>query len=307
MTTSSLSSSAQAAVADVPRSRWPWPAQVGAAVVGLILATVVAVLLGVALSGLGLSQDDPAVAVLLSLTLMVAATGLVALAARLDGRRRLADLIGRVGAARHLTGLLAGMTISVVVVLGVGMATTAAGLTRAAEDESSGLPLAAAVVVGLAHAFALQGVPEELLFRGYLLRSLRCRPWVAVAASAVAFGVLHLASNGGQVGWGERVAYLALPTGFALTAGALVVATGSLASAIGIHAGLHVALLFSGLLAPTVPALRLGDGPVLWVATGVVFAAAAVAIMVRRRRSDWIEGGLTPGRCAPVSPPARSA
>lgn len=73
------------------------------------------------------------------------------------------------------------------------------------------------------------------------MQSLRSRPVLAVLGAAVVFTIPHLLSQGGQEKLGERFAYLAIPFGFALTAGVLGVALRSVWAAVGIHGGLHVA------------------------------------------------------------------
>lgn len=285
----------QAHPSPVPESRWPWPVQLVVPVVGLVVTLAVAVavveglilLLDVDSSGpLTTRPADVVLALLPGVLAMVVGIAVAALLARLDGGRRLPDLTGRVGGRRHLTALLLGLVISCVVVLGVGLAVTTTGAARPVPDEAVGGPLLLALVVGLTQAFALQAIPEELLFRGYLLRSLRFRPGSAVVVSALAFGVIHLVSNGGQQGWGERLLYVAQATGFGLTAGALAVATGSVAAAVGIHGGLHVALLTSALLSERFPALAIGEGPWVWSSLALAYALVALVIWVRRERGS---------------------
>lgn len=142
------------------------------------------------------------------------------------------------------------------------------------------------VIGGLSAAFLLQAIPEELIFRGYLLASLRMRPIPAVLVSGVSFAALHLASSGGQQGWGERFAYLAMPLGFGLAAGALSLLTRSLWIAVGIHGGPHVTVLAATLLERVDPAFVGGNGPVLWLLAGLGWTlVAAVAMWVLARRS----------------------
>ncbi|WP_162239097.1 CPBP family intramembrane glutamic endopeptidase [Agreia sp. Leaf335] len=100
------------------------------------------------------------------------------------------------------------------------------------------IALLIAYYVGL--AFVQQGIPEELLFRGMLLWRLRERPALAVIVTTLAFTVIHLVSSGGQQSVGEQVIYLALPFGFALLAVGLLLWTGSLWAAVGVHGGFHV-------------------------------------------------------------------
>jgi len=110
--------------------------------------------------------------------------------------------------------LLAGLGVGMAVVLAIGLPLTWSGLLRTSPD--FGLPWWGLVIAGLAQAFLLQGLPEELLFRGYQMTALRRRPIVALFISAAVFGVIHLASSGGQQNVLERMLYLVMPFGFAV-------------------------------------------------------------------------------------------
>ncbi len=277
----------------VPASRWPWFVQVLLCPVLLFAAIYASVPL---LLVPGLERlDRPgtpllealAVGVLLVmnlLTLLIAVGG-VALLARLDGRRRLRDVGWRVDrAGLPLLGL--GVLLSAVVVVAAGAPLTVAGALRPMDAGIAGVPLWQVLLVGLSQAFLLQAIPEELIFRGYLLGSLRMRPLPAVLVSGASFAALHLASSGGQQGWGERVAYLAMPLGFGLAAGALSLLTRSLWVAVGIHGGLHVTLLASALLERVDPALAIGNGPALWLLAGLGWTIVAAVAMVALARRD---------------------
>ena len=85
--------------------------------------------------------------------------------------------------------------------------------------------------------------------------------------------LLHLTSQGGQEGAVERVLYLAVPFGFGLLAAALVLRTGSLWSAVGVHGGLHVALTILTLWC------GVGNGPALWVTWGAVTTLTAAWLL----------------------------
>lgn len=196
-------------------------------------------------------------------------------------RRPFRDL-GLAITPRAVLGLLAGMGIALVVtVLGTG-AVQALGLGRmpAGEVDFGQAPLWMLLIAIIAQAFLLQGIGEEVLFRGYLLRSLPHRPAVAVLISAAAFGILHLVSKGGQENVAERFLYLALPFGFAIAAGFLAQQMGTTWAAIGIHGGSHVA---------SAVAMALGlvaDGPAVWVVIGVLFTLARVAVHLLGRRRE---------------------
>lgn len=188
--------------------------------------------------------------------------------------------------ARALLALVTGCAIALVLGLaGAGIAEVS-GMGRRVEApaaEQPMLPLAAVLALVLLRAFVLQGIGEEVLFRGYLLQSLRRRPVLGVVIAAGAFAVPHLASNGGQQGLAERLLYLAIPFGFALSAGFLAVAMRSVWGAVGIHGGFHVASTAVSLLGLT------ADGPAIWVLLGALHALAGVLLALRIPRRRWEE------------------
>lgn len=295
-------------------SRWPTALQVLAAPVLLTVSLVVPSLLTL-VPGVRRINDPGVTAgvaaagtVGLSVLVLAFAVAAVALAARLDGHRSLRDLGWRWD-RRSLAPLAVGIGVAAVVLVGVGVPLTLAGVLRVDDTESVSGPLGAAVAVGLAQAFLLQGIPEELIFRGYLLRSLRLRPAGAVLVSGLAFGAIHLVSQGGQEGWAERIAYLAMPTGFGLAAEALALLTRSLWAAVGVHGGLHLTTLVSALLASRGVGTPIGNGPALWLLAGLAWTLIAVVLLVvlHRRGRGYVprrgvhQGGAgdVPGRERP--------
>lgn len=174
--------------------------------------------------------------------------------------------------------LLLGVALACAIMLGVNALIAPTGLARL-EPAATGAPAWMLVVGGLFRAFPLQGIPEEVLFRGYLMQTLRRRPIAALVWSTAGFGVIHLFSSGGQQNLGEHFWYLALPLGLGFAAGAMLLATRSLWPAIGLHGGMHVAFLvgqFTGL----------GHGPWVWVPWGLGFAVVGViALLGWSRRS----------------------
>jgi membrane protease YdiL (CAAX protease family) len=272
-----------------PRSRWPWFVQCLVAVALLVVASSAPLMFAFLPALRDLDRPDapigPAVGAsvgIQALVLVLAVAG-VALVARLDGGRRLRDLGWRWN-RRSLPALGLGVLVSALILVAVGVPLTSAGLLRLDDPGIGNEPLWAVLVIGLFRAFVLQGIPEELIFRGYLLTSLRMRPVRAVLVSGLVFGALHLISSGGQQGWGERIMYLALPTGFGFAAGALMLTTRSLWAAVGIHGGLHLTLLGFALLPRTTLSLPFGDGPALWLLAGLAWTLVAVALMVRLAR-----------------------
>lgn len=183
---------------------------------------------------------------------------------------------------RPARALLLGMAVIVVLVVVTGLLVEAVAPTRPIDPQAltGGWPLWAVIVVALARAFLLQGIPEELIWRGYVMQTLRTPPVVSAYVSAGVFALLHLSSQGGQENAVERVLYLAVPFGFGLLAGALVLRTGSLWAAIGVHGGFHVAVTILTLWC------GVGNGPALWVAWGVVTTLTAAWLLhgpARRR------------------------
>lgn len=179
--------------------------------------------------------------------------------------------------SRSLPALMLGMGVILVLVVATGLVVEAVAPTRPVDAGSitGGWPLWAVIAIALARAFLLQGIPEELIWRGYVMQTLRTPPVVTAYISAGGFAVLHLASQGGQQNLLERLLYLAVPFGFGLLAAALVIRTGSLWSAVGVHGGFHVATTILTLWC------GVGEGPVLWVAWGVITTAVAAWLLHR--------------------------
>jgi uncharacterized protein len=130
---------------------------------------------------------------------------------------------------------------------GYGVAITsalfaAAALVRAlavgATWRFEGLIGVRAALIGLPVAFLLMA-GEELVFRGYGFRQLiaACGARTALAASALAFGVYHLAHTGFGM-WGIGAFWVvALPALGGLVFGLAMIRTGGLAMPLGLHLG----------------------------------------------------------------------
>lgn len=178
--------------------------------------------------------------------------------------------------------LLVGVAVSVVSALGARLVLPdTAGLVSEAEllGERQAAPTVLLIVWFLGQSFLQQSIPEELLFRGWLLSALRQRPILAIVVTTCAFTVIHLVSNGGQQNLAERFAYLAVPFGFSLLAVGLQLHTGSLWAAVGVHSGVHIS---NALMATLLP--QTANAP-LWLTIGGVQAAlGVVAIATAFRR-----------------------
>lgn len=220
--------------------------------VALVLLLVVVVFLAVAGSVLGsaLSVGPTASALggpLLAAVLSLAVLGIVWLV----DRRRLADLGLAVdgGWARDfLAGLLGGVLMAgsaVGVALATGTGSVAGTLTTSDGALVAGNSLPVGVVVSFVLLLFLAFF-EELVFRGYVLVNLaeglrgftddRQAALIAVAASAVLFGLAHAANPGANALGSINV------TLFGLLLGSAYVLTDSLALPVGIHTAWNFAL-----------------------------------------------------------------
>ncbi|SKA96190.1 hypothetical protein SAMN06295879_2173 [Agreia bicolorata] len=212
--------------------------------------------------------------------------GVVVLAARLWMRwveRAPIRAAGWRWGRRSVVWLLLGVVVSagsVFAIMAVLPATGAVLDDSAFIGDQKATPLLVAllIVYYLGLAFVQQGIPEELLFRGMLLWSLRERPVLAVVVTTLAFTVIHLVSSGGQQSAWEHVLYLAQPFGFALLAVGLLLWTGSLWAAVGVHGGFHVGNYLA------VGFLHQVDAVTSWLAIGGVQAALGLVLVVTALR-----------------------
>lgn len=88
----------------------------------------------------------------------------------------------------------------------------------------------------------LQGIPEEMLWRGYFQTTTaeRLRPWTAAIIGAVGFGSMHLVSIGSGDTWTSKLIYILMAIGLGLACAGLRVLTGSVWGAAGFHGGMHI-------------------------------------------------------------------
>ena len=133
------------------------------------------------------------------------------------------------------------------------------------------------IVESFSIAFLLQGIPEEIIWRGWLYSSLGETRFAAVS-SVLGFTALHLLSQGGQQNLLEHLTYLAPPCGFAVAALIVRTISGSTWAAIGVHGGFHVA---NDLLSDR---LHLPVGSITWVLQGLIWAAVGLLILAFHRR-----------------------
>ncbi|SDN51610.1 hypothetical protein SAMN05216355_105114 [Actinomyces ruminicola] len=172
-----------------------------------------------------------------------------------------------------------GMIITAFMVMALaGAVGEALGIARE-EPAMPGDTWWSAILIQIALGFFLQGIPEELVWRGWLFRSLGSTR-TAAAVSVVAFTVMHLISQGGQEGWAEHVTYLAMPFGFGAAAMAARWVSGSTWAAIGAHGGFHLSNLLA--VSTGVPV----DEPVTWVVIGCLWlVAGAIVLLLHKTRA----------------------
>lgn len=227
------------------------------------------------------------VQLLMHLCAPVTALLLVRAYARWVERLRLRDLGMR--CSRRTLPML-GLGTGIAGVLAFAAHFAAAGLTGQLRPRAIALPDEPALVVlsvvmlFVTQPFFLQGFPEELVFRGAMLRALGRRPVVAIVTSTLVFGAIHILSQGGQQNLAERFLYLPFAASFGFLAAVLTVLLRSMWVAVGVHGGFHVGGAAAMMLVEGQP------GPVQWLCSIVLFSAAGIAcLLVLRRRGGLAE------------------
>ncbi|MFW6598324.1 CPBP family intramembrane glutamic endopeptidase [Propionibacteriaceae bacterium Y2011] len=283
-----------------PDARLPAPVRILIGFVGFV-AVLFAAGLGVPLGLTTLLPTIPLVVVNL-IGMATFCGGSVALAAglaRLDGRHRHPELgspLAQLGLrwSRREAAML-GLTFVVLVLATVALA----GISRltglaAPVPEVASIPIAA-VLGGLAYAFlpsfVMQGFPEELIFRGYVMNAAKVRVGVALAISSLLFGSLHLLSQSPAEGVVEKfVLYPLQAVALGFVCGAAQIGTGSLWAAVGVHGGMHIGTRIAGLLAaPHDYGLQLILVTGLYVVLGVLFLV--LRSRLAPRSSPQVPGG----------------
>ena len=126
------------------------------------------------------------------------------------------------------------------------------------------------IILAFGLGFLLQAIPEEIIFRGWLIPSLG-NTKLAVALSVVTFGGMHIISQDAQQNLVERFIYLIMPLGFAFAAAIVRLASHSVWAAIGVHGGLHI----SGTIMFFLPN---ESSPLQWTLLGVLWALVGTIV-----------------------------
>ena len=191
--------------------------------------------------------------------------------------RRQLRAIGLFDISKILSGILGGTAI-VAVPMAIGWVFLS--LFSEPEAQHDAVPntasvgvIVASVVYVLVRSYLLQGIPEELIYRGWLFSTTAERPIFTVVWTTLAFTVPHLFSSGGQQSTTDFLLYLVLPLGMAVLAGAVVVWKKSVWWAAGTHGGMHAVMAVLALLFPV------ALDSTAWVTLGVTQLATGLALL----------------------------
>jgi membrane protease YdiL (CAAX protease family) len=221
------------------------------------------------------------------LAAVVLAVAAVVALARFVDRRPVAQL--RLGCDRRTPLWLLGGTV-VAFAAGAAAVLVAVPLGVAVPVTSQPPAGPSVVVAMLVLAFLVQGVPEEVLFRGYLVRTSadRLPVWGVVVVSSVLFGALHILSRSDADTSAERVLFAVMAVGLGASATAARLAAGSVWAAVGVHGGFHVTtFVLASWWVPTPEAY--GAYLALLAGTQLVAAAVVLRVAVGSGRLRWRE------------------
>lgn len=191
--------------------------------------------------------------------------------------RRQLRAIGLFDISKILPGILGGTAI-VAVPMAIGWVFLS--LFSEPEAQHDAVPntasvgvIVASVVYVLVRSYLLQGIPEELIYRGWLFSTTAERPIFTVVWTTLAFTVPHLFSSGGQQSTTDFLLYLVLPLGMAVLAGAVVVWKKSVWWAAGTHGGMHAVMAVLAILFPV------ALDSTAWVTLGVTQLSTGLALL----------------------------
>ena len=272
-----------------PRTRW-WRTLLGL----LFLAAAFAIFALVAI-GAGLVVHDPGLerahgsdfdqawrVVLVAGTLAAALPAVRLTAFWIDGRPpgTLSSAVGRIRWRWLGTCLL--LTVA------IGVIATCLSLLGGVDVDAGGVDLGLVAAVALASAALVpfQAAAEEYVFRGYLAQALGAYlrgPWIPAVLCSLLFGLAH-----GTVT--EQGIWLFVDrAGFGLVAAWLVIRTGGLEAAVGLHAGLNVVGFVLSAVDGSIGTYFSSDEPPaapgeVLLDLGLVTVAALLMLRLARRR-----------------------
>lgn len=284
----------------VTHPRWPAWARIAVLPVLMLLATFSPVLLqfvpGLQEGAAGLDESGWPIIFMgvaqLTIAPMVAILGVWLMCRFVDGMR-LRDAGLRFD-RRSVPAFLIGWVAMILLTGIITWATAQFGWGRTPEE--SGIDFARGIVyTGIGLGFVYQGFPEELVWRGYGLATLHDHPVRAAWISAAVFGVMHLASAGGQQNTFEHILYAVQAGVFGLFAAALALELRALWAAVGVHAGLHMGTFFLN-------SAGIEGGPLAWAGESLVLLALSLWLLRRfgRNRAETSDPQV-PGASATAS------
>ncbi|QLQ14809.1 MAG: CPBP family intramembrane metalloprotease [Micropruina sp.] len=188
------------------------------------------------------------------------------------------------GAGRALTRLEVGIGVAIVL---VGSQLALIALLGYADPNApvlTGADLAVMALWTFTVSFLLQGLPEEILWRGYLQTTLMSRlsPITSAILTAVFFGSMHVVSFGSGGTWDSKLVYALTAMAMGLVMAGLRLVTGSTWAAIGYHAGWHLVSR-----TPALFGVQVAVPPPVWLQLlpGILELLAGVALLVWWRRT----------------------
>lgn len=143
---------------------------------------------------------------------------------------------------KALLALIIGQTAATVAIGGANLVMVGAGVIQAGGMRLRVDQLLMGIPGIVAIAYVMQGIPEEMIWRGYghTVLSERLNPWVACVATGIGFGLLHVVSQGSGGSVWSKVFYILSAAALGLACGGVRQLTGSVWAAAGFHGGMHV-------------------------------------------------------------------
>ncbi|MFN8049675.1 MAG: CPBP family intramembrane glutamic endopeptidase [Ancrocorticia sp.] len=172
---------------------------------------------------------------------------------------------------RTVPALLIGTSISLVVIVPASVLLGNLGLVEVITFTSPE-PFWVGVLNTILLGFVMQGATEEFIWRGWLSQSVGGSWQRQALITSVAFGLIHIISNGGHASIWEGALYITAAGAFGFAAAALYFTTGSIWAAVGIHGGLHLANYVAALLGG-------GEGWTLEIVQIVLYLAIGGVVM----------------------------
>lgn len=178
---------------------------------------------------------------------------------------------------RALPRFLVGLAAAMAAILLANTVAVAVGVARFVTVDPGGSAYPVLILLVIFPVLLGQAFPEEVLWRGHLYDTLP--PRITLVTTSLAFGAMHIVSNGGQEGVAEHLLYVLMACALGFGCGAARERTGSLWAAIGFHTGFHLAHRIA-------PAESIRYGVQLALLAAATTATAVIFLRAGRRASD---------------------